>query len=286
MTSMDLFQEYDITVTFGARDSDINGMAGPTLLDIGEYDLVFLNPSPISYTALNGLGPYDHNIDLRNIAVFPSWDRLGFAVKKSLGITSLREIVDRRIPINLSTRGQGPHGSTVFAVTSVLSYYGLNIDDIEKWGGHVDRVPVPQDANRLNGLKQGTYDAVFDEGIDHWVKIALENGMTLLPLEDGAFDKMEKLGFWRTVIPEKKFTGLTEDVPAVEFGGWPLCCRADLPEDIAYHITKAIDDKKKFLPTDRVKLKMSKICKDTDEGPFCVPLHPGADKYYREHDYL
>ena len=31
---------------------------------------------------------------------------------------------------------------------------------------------------------------------------------------------------------------------------------------------------------------MSRICRNTEEGPMCAPLHPGAERYYREMGYL
>ena len=31
---------------------------------------------------------------------------------------------------------------------------------------------------------------------------------------------------------------------------------------------------------------MSSFCRSTEEGPLDIPLHPGAERYYREHGYL
>ena len=56
-----------------------------------------------------GKGPIEGRIPLRTIAVFPSWDVMGFAVHESTGITSLQQIRKDRIPLNLST---GPHRQT------------------------------------------------------------------------------------------------------------------------------------------------------------------------------
>jgi TRAP-type uncharacterized transport system substrate-binding protein len=206
--------------------------------------------------------------------------------KKSLGISSLGEIVERKIPIKLSIRKQGPGGSTAFATKCILDYYGAKIADIEKWGGRVDPVPYPNDPKRLNGLTEKIYDVVIDEGISAWIPSALQNGMTVLPLEDELYESLDRLGFKKLRIPKGKY-GVSEDVPAIEFGGWLLCCRAILPDDVTYNITKAIDLQQIVIPTDDgTKLDMSRICKNTEEGPLSVRLHPGAEKYYVEHGYL
>jgi len=31
---------------------------------------------------------------------------------------------------------------------------------------------------------------------------------------------------------------------------------------------------------------MSSFCHSTEAGPLDIPLHPGAERYYREHGYL
>ena len=157
---------------------------------------------------------------------------------------------------------------------------------LEAFGGKADAVSMPWHARRLDGLKQNRYDAVFDEGLDSWAELALAQGMSFLPLDDHVFDHMAKFGFRKSIIPKEKFKGLTADVPALEFGGWALYCRADLPEDLAYQIVKAIDQRRDSIPVDGDKLDMSRICRDTEEGPLCIPLHPGAERFYKDAGYL
>ena len=38
------------------------------------------------------------------------------------------------------------------------------------------------------------------------------------------------------MIPKSVFPALDADVPALEFGGWPLFCRADFPDELAYSV--------------------------------------------------
>ena len=108
----------------------------------------------------------------------------------------------------------------------------------------------------------------------------------LLPLQPSVFAEMEHLGFPGTTIPKSAFPALDADVPALEFGGWPLFCRADFPDELAYAVVKAIDARKDTMPVDGDRFDMSRICRNTEEGPMCAPLHPGAERYYRENGYL
>ena len=34
------------------------------------------------------------------------------------------------------------------------------------------------------------------------------------------------------------------------------------------------------------RFDMNRIRRNTDEGPMCIPLHPGAERCYREEGYL
>jgi len=276
----------EVTVSYAFGDREFGGFLGPKLLDEGEFDIAFANPSSITYTACNGLDPFTRKIAIKNLAVFPSWDRLGFAVKRQLSVRSLSEIGERKPRLTISTRSQGPGGATVFSVEKVLRHHGWGLAEAENWGGRVDRVGVPGDSARLEGLRQGLYDAVFDEGIVDWADLALSQNMIFLPLEDSVFKQMEYLGFRKVFIPKTRFTRLKADIPSMEFGGWALYCRADLPDETAYLIAGAIDQRRQTIPVDAEKLDITRICKDTEEGPLCIPLHPGAERYYREQGYL
>ncbi len=276
----------EIVVSYGVGNSRLGGFEAPRLLAEGKADLAFLNPSPVTHMALNGLEPYSERIDIRNLAVFPSWDKIAFAVRRDLGVRSLEEIGEKKLPLRLSTRGQGPEGTTEFTIRRILNLCGWNLEDVEQWSGTVDQVPVPSHPRRMEGIRQGAYDAVFDEGITGWTADALARDMVLLPLQPPVFAEMEQLGFRRSTIPKSAFPALDADVPALEFGGWPLFCRADFPDDLAYAVVKAIAARKDTMPVDGDRFDMSRICRNTEEGPMCIPLHPGAERYYREEGYL
>lgn len=276
----------EIQVSYGVGNSRLGGFDAPRLLAEGKVDLAFLNPSPVTHMAFHGLDPYSQKIDIRNLAVFPSWDKIAFAVKRDLGVTSLEEIGQKKLPIKLSTRGQGPEGTTEYTIRRILKLCGWSLEDVEHWGGSVDQVSVPGHQRRMEGIERRAYDAVFDEGVLSWTAQALAQDMILLPLQPAVFGAMKELGFPRSMITKSVLPALDADIPALEFGGWPLFCMADFPDELAYAVVKAIDTRKDTMPVDGDRFDMSRICKNTDEGPMCIPLHPGAEQYYREKGYL
>ena len=44
-----------------------------------------------------------------------------------------------------------------------------------------------------------------------------------------------------------RFKGMVSDVPTVDFSGWPMAVHADLPNDVAYAICEAIENRRKLI---------------------------------------
>jgi TRAP-type uncharacterized transport system substrate-binding protein len=261
------------------------------LLGEGKISVAWINPSASVTLAYRGTGPLRGRIALRAIAVFPSWDAMGFAVHASTGITSLEQIKKDRIPLRLST---GPVGKrdllespVTFMVSAALKAAGFGVADIVKWGGKVQAVSRPSHPDRRDGIEKGTVNAVFDEGIKSWGQTVLDHGFRYLPIEGAVLKKLKALGYRAGVVPKSQFKGLGADVPTIDFSGWPMVVRDDMPDDVAYALCEAIELRREAIPTDNFRpLDLADLCANNEEAPCDVPLHPGARKFYRERGYL
>jgi len=261
------------------------------LLAQRKVSVAWINPSASVTLAYRGTGPLRGRIALKTIAVFPSWDVMGFAVHESSGITSLEQIKKERIPIRLST---GPIGQrdllespVTFMVSAALKAAGFSFADILKWGGKIQAVSRPSHPDRRTGVEKGTVNAVFDEGIKSWGQTVLDHGFRYLPIEGAVLRKLKTMGYRPGVVPRSQFKGLAADVPTIDFSGWPMAVRADMPNDVAYALCEAIERRRKSIPTDNFRpLDNADLCANNEEAPYDVPLHPGARKFYRERRYL
>lgn len=157
-----------ITLALGYRDSDLGGIGILSLVDQKKFDFGFANPSGLARMALLGVGPYRKKLSLRAIGVFPSWDRLVFAVRKDTGIRSLEEIKEKKYPLVVSTRSGGKLHTTLYIIDEVLRAHGFSLADIKKWGGKILRVSRPSDPVRAEQMRSRKVNAVFDEGIKSW----------------------------------------------------------------------------------------------------------------------
>jgi TRAP transporter TAXI family solute receptor len=257
----------------------------------GKISLAWINPSVAATLAFKGKGPFSKPLPIRTLAVFPSYDVVGFAVRAATGVTSLPEIKQKKVPLRLST-GQTTkralsHSPTMFTVTAVMKAAGFTLADIKRWGGKIQSVSRPSHPDRRAAIDNGTIDAVFDEGIKSWGQTALDQGFYYLPVEGQILERLTAMGYRRSVVPKSRFQGMNEDVNTVDFSGWPMVVRADMPEEVAYALCESIAARKDLIPTDNYKpLDVAQLCADDEEAPRGVPFHPGAERFYRERGYL
>jgi TRAP-type uncharacterized transport system substrate-binding protein len=275
-----------VSLSFAADSfREIKGVAD------GKYSLAWINPSAAVTLAFKGKGPFRRRIPLRAIATFPSYDVMGFAVHESTGITSLAQIKKERFPLRLSTGAatkraltQSP---TMFTVTAVMKSAGFTLADLRKWGGKIQSVSRPSHPDRRAAIENKSVDAVFDEGIKSWGQTAVDSGFRYLPIEGDVLKRLAAMGYRNSIVPKSRFRGMPNDVPTVDFSGWPMVVRADMPDDVAHALCEAIERRKDSIPTDNFKpLEIAQLCANDEEAPFDIPLHPGAERFYREHGYL
>ena len=54
----------------------------------------------------------------------------------------------------------------------------------------------------------------------------------------------ETYGFSEAIIPKGRLKGIQEDLLTLDYGGWLLTCREDLPEELAYLLAKVSTDQR------------------------------------------
>jgi hypothetical protein len=256
-----------------------------------KYSMAWVNPSVLLTLACRGKGPFRRPRPLCAIAVFPSWDVMGFAVHESTGIISLEQIAKEKIPLSVST-GRIPKddldaSATMFTVSAVLKAAGFSLAQIRRWGGKLHVVPRPSDPRRRAAIENGQLNAIFDEGIKSWGQTALNHGFRYLPVEGKVLQDLTRLGYRPAQLSKAHFKGLDRPVPTLDFSGWPMIVHVDMADEVAYALCEAIENRRAVFPTDNYKpLDIAQLCANDEEAPFDAPLHPGAKRFYRERGFL
>ena len=248
----------------------------------GSLEMAFVNPSALLTQAYRGVGLFKAPLPLRVVGVWPTWDWFVFAVKKSLGFRSLADIKRARYPLQVSVKEDVTHSTRVLT-EQVLALYGFGLADIEAWGGKLHMSGSPSDKRRMEPMRAGTLDAVFDEALVIWFDDALSCDLVPLAIEPEIFAQLDALGWRRGLVPKSKFPRLAADTAAIDYSGWPLYASAALDAEIVYKLCAGFALRADEIPwEDSFTGEVRQVWHDTDATPFDVPLHPGAERFLRE----
>ena len=253
----------------------------------GRVQFAIINPSMMLKLAALGSAPFKAAIPLRVIAVLPSLDSMLFAVKQETGLKSFGDIRERKFPLRVSLRAQPDHSLHVI-VNHVLGVAGFSLDDIASWGGEVRYdAGMAYGSNRIGAMQRGEIDAIFDEGAGAWGNMALELGMNFLSLDESMLRRLKLLGLRRGLIQRQYFPKLSVDVPTLDFSGWPIYTHRDTPDGMVTNFCRALEESKERIPwAQDAPLPLAQMVRDTPEGHLEVPLHPAAERCWRERGYL
>lgn len=279
------------TVAVITSEPGLMCLEGPKWVAERKVDMAITTPDWFVKLALEGKPPFTRPLPLRMLAIFPHDDRMVFAVKRETQLRTLADIKERKYPLKLSTLPRTSWHPALWGAETVMAEYGITLDNIVEWGGTLlgDR---PRFMN-IAGVKAVTegFDAVFDEAImtRRWKTLTEENDLKFLPIDREVMKRLEAKGWKAGTLSKGTFRGLDEDVPAVDFSNWALYCHADMQDELAYMTIEAIDEQKveikNLYPDPHAAMTgpvdMTKIGRNSP-----VPLHPGAERYYREKGYL
>ncbi|KAH6713270.1 hypothetical protein DL95DRAFT_527913 [Leptodontidium sp. 2 PMI_412] len=263
----------------------------------GFAEIAINTPVELLRGALTGSGLWSSRAPapyLRGLATIPQNDRMMLALDPSLGCKSFEDLRTKKPKLKIIL---GPdHDSPIgFVCHRYLEAHGVSISDIKSWGGEVVYANRPEECLVPCQDPKLGFNAVINEALmtDWWAQlIDGPRAFVPLPAEPQALKLIEKAtGLPASTIPAGYWKNLTEEIPALSFVDFILMCREDLPEDVAYLITWIMVMKKAKLEVNfhgfpRDKAPISWPLDPREMAKTVFPLHPGAERFYREHGYL
>ncbi|WP_301107539.1 TAXI family TRAP transporter solute-binding subunit [Sporosarcina sp.] len=202
---------------------------------------------------------------------------------KKTGIKTFEDIIDQKYPVKVVTKQAGSFGIT--GAEDLLDTMDVKFDDIKSWGGDVFHIDPSQ---MVDMLKEGKADISIDVvslGQPAFSELTMTTTMHVIELAQETRDKLNDYGYANKVIPAKSWGGQDNDIQTV-VGTESLVVRKDVPEEIVYEITKAISENKEKM------VELVPVMEDFDPKTagnleyLGIPLHPGAEKYFKEVGYL
>ncbi len=249
----------------------------------GSLEMALINPAALLTQAYLGVGLFSTPMPLRIVASFPTWDWFGFVLHPKLGFSSLHDIRKERYPLCVSVKEDVTHSTRVF-LDQLLAMYDFSLADIISWGGKLNLTGSPTDPRRMQALERGELDAIFDEALPRWFDAALSYGMQTLELENETFERLAKIGWKSDTVPASEFEHLTKDYKAINYSGWPLYARADLPEQIVYDVCTSLVARQHEIPWEESGYtgNISQIFGASYATPCDVPMHAGTERFLAE----
>lgn len=255
--------------------------ANPTRMNNNEAD-ASVTHSVTAYSALKGKPPYAG--EMENIAsvasLYPSV--LQIAVDKAIGITSLDEFINNKMKLRMSIGQPGATSEILFK--QIISEYGVTIEDIQAWGGEIMFQNIDESAQMLaDGRIDGAVFSTYFP-IPHLQEAAVGKDFVLITVNENILSQVkEEYGYQDTVIPSNTYPFLLQDMPTI-CSHTIIFVPKNSSDEIAYKIARSITENIDYLS--KVHISMENLTPDLLVSNLGIPLHPGAEKYYREKGIL
>jgi TRAP-type uncharacterized transport system substrate-binding protein len=228
---------------------------------------------------------------LRAIGKLPHHTLFSFIVAEETGISSIAEIRSREYPLKLATR-LASYGSINFIATQILDYYRITPTALQDWGGGIVQAGAAYSA--VEQLVRGDADAILNQvGVSIWEKLARAKRVRFLAFDEELVQQLEHdYGCIRAYIKKGRFTGVEHDVLCLDWSDLIVFVSEELRFDIAYNLARVMIETKDtieqlmYTPGEAYShltapVEPGFVCRDLE-----VPLHPGAEQWFREHGYL
>jgi uncharacterized protein len=178
-----------------------------------------------------------------------------------------------------------PAGSTVPpSVRLLFEGIGLSFDKYKAAGGQIIQVDVGQIPSMFRDGRADLYFESASPGHPATVEASTTVAVRFLDLPEKSLAHMAKNGL-KVVSMPVHFKGQSGPVKAVDFGT-NLVVHKDMPEATAYAITKAVVENRDAIVAEN-KAMQNFVARDAwkpeNNG---IPLHPGAERYYREKGWM
>ena len=259
-----------------------SGLANPPRVNSGEVQLGFAFP-PFINAAANGKEPYKKAYpNIRTIAVGFGKNPLQFVVTEDSGITSVEEIVQKKIPLKLAADRVGT--TDEWCTKTVLGFYKVTYKDIKKWGGKVMHLGYGDIETSLKDRNADATFVIISPPASIITSVAISRPIRLLEMPQPLMDYLiNDWSFSPSVIQKGTYKGQDQDVRTALLST-AIMVREDVPEDIVYKITKVILEN-----PERIQ-KISPTFKDFNPANALkgtgADLHPGVIKIGKEKGYL
>lgn len=227
----------------------------------------------VAYWAYSGTGTFEGQEPMRDLRVIAALypEHVHLIASRSSGIASVKDLKGKRVSLDKTDSGTYPDA------VLILEAFGIGEADIT-----VENFK-PESASEA--MRAGELDALFFVGgypARALAELAAQADVILVPIAGPEVDTMllEHSFFTRDKIPDGAYPDVA-GVPTVAVGAQWLTSLA-ASNDLIYAITAALWNSNTRHLLDVGHAKGGSVTRQTALDGIGIPLHPGAERYYRE----
>lgn len=256
-------------------------VSNPGVIAKGQAEIGFSYSSYLA-AAQEGIDPYQSKItNLKGIMkILPMY--LQVLVEKELPFNSFDEFFAQKYPVKLCPLKPGV--GDFWSAQKIFEFYGYKLDDVKDWGGSLQFVGSSEAINLWRDRHINMYTRQGACPTSDVYEMMVASPAKILPIQGELKDFLIKsFGMSPVIIPAGTYPGIEADVESVGMSA-VLFCREELPEEVVYKFTKTIMDNLDYLAG--VYAEIGALDASTLWQNVGAPLHPGAEKYFREKGYI
>lgn len=263
----------NITIIPGTSDVNV------AMLYRGEVDLA-ISSTDSTNNAIHGWEGFPEPIPINSVNTIAclGLSRFHFVVLGSLGINSIEEIKEKKIPLKISV---GRRGSGVeMGTRRILEEYGITYEDIENWGGSILHFGYADQHRMILDGQLNSYTALSPVPMVELIELSMKREFKILPIRDDIIAKMVKeFNYIEDNIFAGSYKGQEEEIPTFCVASG-LLVSGDMDEQSVYSITRALVNNIDILS--QVHSQLKDITPEFMSQEMVFPLHPGAKHAYQE----
>ncbi len=295
-----LFQGFYQTLPHGTFRGDVlfvgdGAVVATQRICDGQAHFAITTPAAVATMLYKGIGIGKKPCPtLRGLFKLPQRDPITLAVRADLGVNSFEDIIRKKIPLKMATAGPESGRALAFLYPELLKDYGTSLAEIQSWGGGI--VSADLGGAAIEKVMAGEANALIHEGdvpiAPEWKKLNAKYPMRVLSISRNVMEKLQAYGFTKfdQTIPKGKYAGVDADVSTLDYSDWIVLADSTVPDNIAYLMAKiGVERKEAFESQYRDMLpagskELGQYIADPKEmwKDLGVPLHPGAEKYFKE----
>lgn len=200
-------------------------------------------------------------------SAYPNYIQI--VANKESGIKTLADLKGKRISVG------APKSGTELNARSIFKAAGLSYEDM----GKVEFLPY---AESVELIKNRQLDATLQSsglGMAAIRDLAATMAINFVEIPEDVIAKINNPAYQHGVIPASTYEGQTTDVSTVAIQNL-LVTQSGVSDDLAYQMTKIMFEHLDRLGNAHSAAKSISLEKATKNLP--IPLHPSAERYYKE----